>query len=375
MAYKILNQGKVIEIEIRGDIFPDEEASARQVKAALAQAGSNSIKVPINSDGGSVSEGLEIYHAMMAHPGQVETVCTGCAASMASVIFMAGDKRSIYEGATLMIHNPYGGVIGDADTHEKAAETLREKENFLAKIYSERSGQKIESVLEAMKQETWISAEQAIALGYATHLIPLPKRGKQTGTAALCLGKFKNVPQELLMAVARAKGNSMDPAILEALGLPADATIEQCMAKINAMKEAAAKAAAPPPPATEAAPDTETDPEKAIAKLHPSVQAKVFAWQTKAIKLDASPKSDAVLALIAKNTDKIPPHLEAWAKRQSLEVLTEYLNELGVEESYKTPKETVTVQGSSEALQAVAKATGVPVAKIIEFQAKKVKAL
>lgn len=377
-------QATGIELCLYGDIGSKWEVTLKDVKAALDKAPTAPVKVRINSDGGDVIEGLGIYHALKTHKGHVTTIVEACAASMASVIYMAGDTRIMHEGAQVMIHNPYTPrASGDAATLERIATALREQEEILADIYSTRCGLDKAAVIKAMAEETWIHSGAAIARGFCDQVIPAA-RETQTETAALRLERFLKAPQTLINAVARAKGKtSMDPKLfLEALGLAPESTEEQVLEAIKALRAASTKAAEPatPPPA----PAAEEELEAAVARLHPKVQAEIFGLRTKArtadsltlrvTALEAANSATEVDSIIRSNTDKIPPTLEAWARKQSPATLQEYLahaSPAGAPAIPPSPPGVKPVAIVAEGLDIIAKACGVDPKKLQAFKDKK----
>ena len=92
------------------------------------------INLRINSPGGSVTDGIAIYNLLKNHKAKVNTFVDGLAASMASVIAMAGDTITMPENALMMIHNPWGGAMGDADELRKTADVLDKMKTALVNV-------------------------------------------------------------------------------------------------------------------------------------------------------------------------------------------------------------------------------------------------
>lgn len=134
---------------IMGDVFQKE---------LLALDGMNKkrIQVWINSPGGIVSDGYNIYNAILKSQTKVDTNCVGMAASIAGVIFQAGRNRTMADYAWLMYHDPYGGNDPDG------LDVMRES---LAKMVANRTGKTQDEVLAIMKQTSYIMADQALATG------------------------------------------------------------------------------------------------------------------------------------------------------------------------------------------------------------------
>ncbi|SEG15021.1 ClpP-like prohead protease/major capsid protein fusion protein [Marinobacterium lutimaris] len=127
----------------------------------------NAIDLHINSPGGSVFDGTAIYNLLKNHKASVTVHIDGLAASMASIIAMAGDRIIMPENALMMIHNPWGGAVGDADELRKQAEVLDKVKASLLTVYTGRTGLSTEDVTAIMDQETWYTGTEAVAAGFA----------------------------------------------------------------------------------------------------------------------------------------------------------------------------------------------------------------
>lgn len=137
----------------------------RDVKAL----GNGPINVRINSPGGSVFDGLAIYHYLSSRPDVTVTV-DGIAASIASIIAMAGAKRVMPASAYLMIHNPWTGAIGDANDLREQADLLDKLGETLAGIYAKVTKKGKEAIRAMMDAETWIDGNMALSDGFMTDL-------------------------------------------------------------------------------------------------------------------------------------------------------------------------------------------------------------
>lgn len=175
-GFKILAYaGNEAHIYINGDIDQNFGFSAKDLQAELKRVKSgDKVIVHINSYGGSVFEGLAIYNALKALPNEVTTIVESIAASMASIILLAGTKRKMYENAFVMIHNPMAGIEGDAEAFASKAQMLKDTQTNVTNIYE--TGLKLSRpVIEAaMKAETFYTAEEAFAAGFVTEIITTP---------------------------------------------------------------------------------------------------------------------------------------------------------------------------------------------------------
>ena len=124
------------------------------------------IDVHINSAGGDVFEGIAIRSALEGHQGDVTTIVDGLAASIASVIFQAGRKRLVRDGAMVMIHDASGAAAGNATEMAAMSAALEKVSDNIAGIYAARSGTgTAESWRKAMRAETWYTADEAVQAG------------------------------------------------------------------------------------------------------------------------------------------------------------------------------------------------------------------
>jgi ATP-dependent Clp endopeptidase proteolytic subunit ClpP len=212
MRYSIRAEaGKPIELDIL-DVIADGwfGVSARNVVAQLRNSQAETIKVRINSIGGEVTEGFAIYELLKEAPAKVEVEILGLAASVASLIAMAGDKISIGEGGFVMIHNPTGFLSGESDDFRRIADLLDNMQSVLADVYVARTGQSRDDVLKWMDAETYMTATQALERGFVDYVIPAKKKPKKKPKAAASAfaifneADLEGAPEELLAAVRDA---------------------------------------------------------------------------------------------------------------------------------------------------------------------------
>jgi len=153
--------------QIGEDWFGGSGVSAKAFSDALQSVGSGPLVVEINSPGGNVWDGLAIYNMLRGRNAQVTTRVVGIAASIASIIALAGDTVEIADAALFMIHDPSGMVAGTADDMRKMAAALDQHAEVLAGIYSKRTGKPVAQIRAAMTAETWFTAQEAVAFGLA----------------------------------------------------------------------------------------------------------------------------------------------------------------------------------------------------------------
>jgi len=129
------------------------------------------ITVAINSFGGSVFDGWSIYNLLKNHKGEVTTRIDGVAASIASVIALAGDKIHMSEISSFMIHKASIFVEGNSDDLEVQKDVLDKIDATLIMLYSAKTGKKADEVEELIKNETWFSSEEALNAGFVDEIV------------------------------------------------------------------------------------------------------------------------------------------------------------------------------------------------------------
>lgn len=144
--------------------------TAKDFIAGLKAHAGKTITVNINSPGGSVFDALAIYNALRSHGSEITVKVMGVAASAASLIAMAGNKIVMPENTFMMIHNPWAFTAGNADELRDFADTLDTIGSALVKTYVARTGLDEAEVKELLAAETWLTAEEAVAKGFATEM-------------------------------------------------------------------------------------------------------------------------------------------------------------------------------------------------------------
>ena len=188
--------------EIVGEKWFDEETSATSFRDALKELGDVSIiNLSINSGGGSVFDGIAIYNMLKSHKATVNVYVEGLAASIASVIAMAGDTITMRSGSMMMVHMPWTLSQGNAEEMRKTADTLEKTGDNIVDIYSERTGITSDEIRNIMNDETWLSAEEAVEQGWATKLDK--KEAVMNSVPKEILGRFSNVPKNVLARVKK----------------------------------------------------------------------------------------------------------------------------------------------------------------------------
>lgn len=203
---------KHAEVLIYEDVGQDwfGGVTAKQFTDDLRALGDlSTIDVRINSYGGDVFDGLAIYNQLVQHKAKVTTHVDGVAASIASVIAMAGDTINIAENGWLMIHDAWGMAVGNAADLRRRADLMDSVTDKLAGVYVARTGLPMAEVRSLMAAETWLSARDAVQRNFATSVTENLRMA-----ASVAPGEhfaFKHVPQALRGAAAP---NKKEPVVL-----------------------------------------------------------------------------------------------------------------------------------------------------------------
>lgn len=168
MKMKAQKTAEICIYEQIGESMWEEGIGAKQFAKDLKALGDvDRIVLRLNSPGGSVFEGLAIYNQLRAHKATIEVRIDGLAASIASVIAMAGDSVLMPANAIMMIHDPSGVVMGGAEDMRKMAEALEKIKTSLITAYRDKCGLPDQDIADLMADETWMSAHEAVEWGFA----------------------------------------------------------------------------------------------------------------------------------------------------------------------------------------------------------------
>lgn len=173
MPKKINIKGEIIPNDHKWiyDLFDIENTTPKDVEKALEEANGENIEVIINSPGGDVFSGSEIYTMLKEYKNDVVVKIVGIAASAASIIAMAGKKVLISPTAEIMIHNVQSQARGDYRDFEHEAEVLKDYNSTIANAYLLKTGMSKEELLELMDNETWLTPQQALEKGFVDEIM------------------------------------------------------------------------------------------------------------------------------------------------------------------------------------------------------------
>lgn len=240
--YRMEQKEDVAEISIFDEIG-GWGISAKDFKADLDRVrGSKKIKLLLNSPGGEIFAGMAVYNLLAGFREKIFVEVMGVAASIASVVALAGKELVMAEGSYLMIHEASGFVFGDARDMRKTAEVLEKFNAQIAGIYANNSNLSKEEAAAAMQEETWYTAEEAIANGFADRVeayAPIEARAFNFGAL-----NYRHVPKTLIdkkptpSAVPAAAASPLPTIGQDVSGGKISMTIIEILAAINELPEA-----------------------------------------------------------------------------------------------------------------------------------------
>ena len=201
--YQLTENEDVADLYIFGDISAygqwgddDPDRSAYNIVNELKEIQASNVNVHINSYGGDVSEGLAIYNTLKSLNKNVTTICDGFACSVASVVFCAGDKRVMSDSSLLMIHNAWTYAQGNSEVLRKTAEDLDIITQASVNAYKLTANISEEEIKNLMDNESWITAESAVEMGFATDIVNKKEDGVNQSAFDLIKGKLLAEPEQ-----------------------------------------------------------------------------------------------------------------------------------------------------------------------------------
>ena len=165
-----------------------------------AVKGAAAITLSINSPGGDVFAGMALYNLLLPLKARLSVRVLGLAASISSIIALAGKSLTMAEGAYFMIHNPWTIAAGTEKDLIKTAGLLGQIGASMADIYAARSGKKKAEILALMEDETWMDAQQAVTAGFANAVEPA---AQIAALADISKFNFQHAPRAVIDRAAR----------------------------------------------------------------------------------------------------------------------------------------------------------------------------
>jgi ATP-dependent Clp endopeptidase proteolytic subunit ClpP len=200
--FEIKNKAEKAEIwvyeQIGVDWWTGDGMTAKAFQKELAGINASQIDLHINSPGGEVFDGITIYNLLKQHKATVTTYIDGLAASIASVVALAGDTIIMAENALMMIHNPWGMAMGDSADMRKMADELDIVSGSIAKAYISKTGKNESDIVDMMDAETWMTADEALEMGFIDQITEkMDMAACVKFVPTMVQAKFKHIPEKL----------------------------------------------------------------------------------------------------------------------------------------------------------------------------------
>lgn len=201
-AFKNETSETEAELTVYGDIGEWLDVDSRKFTRELKQITAKQISVRINSGGGSVFTAQAILSSLRRHKAEIIVYIDGIAASAASVIAMAGDLIVMPSNAMMMIHNPSIGAWGESKDMRKTADILDKVRDTIVAAYKEKTGLEESKIVDLMNEETWLTANEAVELGFADEVENYQDIAASMNSGTMFVNgvqvdasNFKNLPQ------------------------------------------------------------------------------------------------------------------------------------------------------------------------------------
>lgn len=352
-AYALRAEASALEIDIYDVIGAGLMGgiTAQDVLSQLKeQKDPKQILVRINSAGGEVTQGMAIYSLLREaaqNGAQVTCRIDGVAASIASIIACAGDKVEMADSAFFMIHNPSAIIEGGASDLRSMADLLETMRTQMLGIYQAKTGKPTDDLANLCDAETWMTAQEALALGFITDVVPA-RTARMAAQAKWDLTQFRKVPKGL----GATNMTDEEAKALEAENQKLKAKIAKLEEDAEKDKDEKAKAAAAPPPKKEDGDDDDDqddddDKDKgdakasAVARVLAAAQAitgvqdedalegALYALSVKAKGTRSTKAQHAEKVTKAIAEGKLTPSLKKLALEWTPKALDQYLTSLG----------------------------------------------
>lgn len=193
-----------VSVAVRGYIGEwglNDRQFIAELESALAASGAREVRVAINSRGGEVDHAIAIFNHLRALKEQgvrVTVRIDGIAASAASIIAMAGDEIVMPANALMMVHAPWTWAAGNAEQLRREADTLDKFESALIETYMARTGRSLDEIKALLAEDTWMTAQEAVDMGFADRVEPLAADTSASATLTMALAEACAVPHEVL---------------------------------------------------------------------------------------------------------------------------------------------------------------------------------
>lgn len=274
----------VLEGVVASESWYGDEVTPKAFREELEKH-KGDLTVVINSPGGDVYSGIYIYNELKNHEGNVTVRINGLAASIASVIAMAGDKVIMEQGSLMMVHQPMVGSFGNADEMRETAEYLDKVGDQLIDIYQSKTGLDRERVVEMLKAETWLDGTEAVELGFADEA---PGAGKLSNAVKNVLDYMTPVKAAISQPLASLQAKLVEEVNATDTTPSVDEAVEQTVEIDTAVEDNTDTEA------TEVAAEAEvTDTAEETQPVKEEIKAMSEIAQTQVMEPSAQAKVDA----------------------------------------------------------------------------------
>ncbi len=358
-----------------GGIFSDGGITAKDIAAALKECeGASSLSVYINSPGGNFDEGIAIHSQLKRFPGQKTVHVDGLAASVASVIALAGDRISSAPGARWMIHEARTFQGGKAADMRKTAEALDLANDVMASAYAERTKKPKDEIRRLMDQETWFTASEAKDFGLSDEIAGQQGQGRASAHIDHPIFAFFTKTPEALRATAHTPADpappSKEPVMLKQfallLGLAESASEQDILAAFTKSIQSARASSEQTASLLSLTGKTTAAEATGVIQAWKQDAEKLPAMSSKIAEIEAKAQADKVEQLIAtaKTEHRITPADEPKAreflKAHGFAAFSAYVAMLHpVVPAGETPEKKVITPTSAPAQAAIFKHLGV----------------
>ena len=219
----VTNKDKIGEIFVYGEIteekWYDEDVTPSTVKDVIhSLKKTESINMYVNSPGGGVFAGMAIYNMLSRIPQHITAYVDGLSASIASVITLVADTIYIPDTAMMMVHNPAGFAMGEADEMRKTADLLDKVKETILSVYNKQTKLSNKKLAKMMDDETWMIGQEAVDLGFADALDSRQTDAKMSSNSNsviinglnVDINKFKSFPAERIAIRNRQKDDILE---------------------------------------------------------------------------------------------------------------------------------------------------------------------
>lgn len=190
-----------------------DDMDAKSVTNALIEAGDEDVDIYISSYGGDLADGMAIYNALRRYRGETTAYIDAVAASSATVIMLGADRVVMPKSSMIMIHNPWNLSAGDYRDMAKAAEVLEKHRDAIVSIYQEKTGKDVETLQAMLDDETWMTAEEALAEGFIDEVIDAREEEVEArALACIDFEKFNKAPERLAKVAAMYRSKQRAPS-------------------------------------------------------------------------------------------------------------------------------------------------------------------